>query len=444
MIKKILIANRGEIAARIIRTCKKMNIQTVAVFSEADEFAPYVKMADESYLLGPSRVNESYMNMEKILHIAKDADVCAIHPGYGFLSENSEFAKKCKEENIIFIGPSATIIEKMGNKIAARNLMKQAGVPVIPGTEGAVKTIEEAKEAVKNIGYPLMLKASLGGGGVGLQNVNNEAELEKTFDNNAKRAESLFGDGSMFLEKLLENARHVEVQVLADEYGNAIHLFERECSIQRRNQKVMEEAPAYALSEKTRTLMGEVSVKAIKELGYTNVGTIEFLVDKDEQFYFLEMNTRIQVEHPITEEITSIDLVEQQINIASGKQLNISQSDIIKNGQAIEARIYAEDPNTFFPSPGKITLYEEPVEKYIRIESSVRKDSNVTPFYDPMISKLIVTGESREEAISRLKDALLNYKIEGIKTNIPMLLNVINHEQFKYGNTPTNFVRKYL
>lgn len=444
MIKKILIANRGEIAARIIRTCKKMNIQTVAVFSEADEFAPYVKMADESYLLGPSRVNESYMNMEKILHIAKDADVCAIHPGYGFLSENSEFAKKCKEENIIFIGPSATIIEKMGNKIAARNLMKQAGVPVIPGTEGAVKTIEEAKEAVKNIGYPLMLKASLGGGGVGLQNVNNEAELEKTFDNNAKRAESLFGDGSMFLEKLLENARHVEVQVLADEYGNAIHLFERECSIQRRNQKVMEEAPAYALSEKTRTLMGEVSVKAIKELGYTNVGTIEFLVDKDEQFYFLEMNTRIQVEHPITEEITGIDLVEQQINIASGKQLNISQSDIITNGHAIEARIYAEDPNTFFPSPGKITLYEEPVEKYIRIESSVRKDSNVTPFYDPMISKLIVTGESREEAISRLKDALLNYKIEGIKTNIPMLLNVINHEQFKYGNTPTNFVRKYL
>lgn len=444
MIKKILIANRGEIAARIIRTCKKMNIQTVAVFSEADEFAPYVKMADESYLLGPSRVNESYMNMEKILHIAKDADVCAIHPGYGFLSENSEFAKKCKEENIIFIGPSATIIEKMGNKIAARNLMKQAGVPVIPGTEGAVKTIEEAKEAVKNIGYPLMLKASLGGGGVGLQNVNNEAELEKTFDNNAKRAESLFGDGSMFLEKLLENARHVEVQVLADEYGNAIHLFERECSIQRRNQKVMEEAPAYALSEKTRTLMGEVSVNAIKELGYTNVGTIEFLVDKDEQFYFLEMNTRIQVEHPITEEITGIDLVEQQINIASGKQLNISQSDIITNGHAIEARIYAEDPNTFFPSPGKITLYEEPVEKYIRIESSVRKDSNVTPFYDPMISKLIVTGESREEAISRLKDALLNYKIEGIKTNIPMLLNVINHEQFKYGNTPTNFVRKYL
>ena len=354
------------------------------------------------------------------------------------------FPKNARKQILSNIGPSASIIEKMGDKIAARNLMKQAGVPVIPGTVGAVKTIEEAKEAVKNIGYPLMLKASLGGGGVGLHNVNNEAELEKTFDNNSKRVESLFGDGSMFLEKLLENARHVEVQVLADDYGNAIHLFERECSIQRRNQKFMEEAPAYALSEKTPTLMGEVSVKAIKELGYTNVGTIEFLVDRDEQFYFLEMNTRIQVEHPITEEITGIDLVEQQINIASGKQLNISQSDIITNGHAIEARIYAEDPNTFFPSPGKITLYEEPVEKYIRIESSVRKDSNVTPFYDPMISKLIVTGESREEAISRLKDALLNYKIEGIKTNIPMLLNVIHHEQFKYGNTPTNFVRKYL
>ncbi|MEI3613703.1 acetyl-CoA carboxylase biotin carboxylase subunit [Pseudogracilibacillus sp. SO30301A] len=444
MIKKILIANRGEIAARIIRTCKKMAIATVAIYSEADEFAPYVKMADEGYLIGPPRVNESYMNMEKIIQIAKEADVCAIHPGYGLLSENSEFARKCKEANIIFIGPSANIIEKMGDKITARKLMKPAGVPVIPGTEGAVKTVAEAKEAVKHIGYPVMLKASAGGGGVGLQTVSNEEELEKTFENNSKRAESLFGDGSMFIEKQLENARHIEVQVLADEHGNTVHLFERECSIQRRNQKVIEEAPATILSEKTRNLMGEVSVKAVKELGYTNAGTIEFLVDSEEQFYFLEMNTRIQVEHPITEEITGIDLIEQQINIASGKILDMNQSDIIHNGHAIEARIYAEDPKNFFPSPGKITQYEEPVEKYIRIESSVRNESNVTPFYDPMISKLIVTGESREEAILRLKEALGNYKIEGIKTNIPMLIRVVNHEQFKSGNTPTNFVQNFL
>ncbi len=444
MIKKILIANRGEIAARIIRTCKKIGIETVAIYSEADEFAPYVKIADEGYLIGPPRVNESYMNMEKIIQIAKEADVCAIHPGYGFLSENSDFARKCKEANIIFIGPSAKIIEKMGDKITARKLMKQAGVPVIPGTEGAVKTIAEAKDSVKHIGYPVMLKASAGGGGVGLQTVTNEEELEKTFENNSKRAESLFGDGSMFIEKQLENARHIEVQVLADEHGNAVHLFERECSIQRRNQKVIEEAPATILSEKTRALMGEVSVKAVKELGYSNAGTIEFLVDSEEQFYFLEMNTRIQVEHPITEEITGIDLIEQQINIASGKTLTITQSDIVHNGHAIEARIYAEDPQNFFPSPGKITQYEEPVGKYIRIESSVRSDSNVTPFYDPMISKLIVTGESREEAILRLKEALGNYKIEGIKTNIPMLIRVVNHEQFKSGNTPTNFVQKFL
>lgn len=444
MIKKLLIANRGEIAARIIRTCKKMAIKTVAIYSEADEFSPYVKMADESYLIGPPHVNESYMNMEKIIQIAKDADVCAIHPGYGFLSENCEFAKKCKEANIIFIGPSANIIEKMGDKITARKLMKQAGVPVIPGTEGAVKTITKAKEAVKQIGYPVMLKASAGGGGVGLQIVANEEELEKTFENNSKRAESLFGDGSMFIEKKLENARHIEVQVLADEHGNIVHLFERECSIQRRNQKVIEEAPATIISEKTRKLMGEISVKAVKELGYTNAGTIEFLVDSEEQFYFLEMNTRIQVEHPVTEEITGIDIIEQQINIANGKILDIIQSDIINNGHAIEARIYAEDPKNFFPSPGKITRYVEPVGENIRIESSVSNDINVTPFYDPMISKLIVTGNSREQAILCLKEALENYKIEGIKTNIPMLIRVVNHEQFKSGNTPTNFVQKFL
>ncbi|MEI3604799.1 acetyl-CoA carboxylase biotin carboxylase subunit [Pseudogracilibacillus sp. SE30717A] len=444
MINKILIANRGEIASRIIRTCKKMNINTVAVFSEADEYAPYVKLSDENYLLGASQVNESYLNIDKIIQIAKKANVCAIHPGYGFMSENSQFAAKCKQEDIIFIGPDTDILSKMGDKIIARKLMSKFGVPVIPGMDEAVADVESAIEAANQIGFPVMLKASAGGGGVGMQVVNNESELETAFENNSKRAATFFGDGSMFIEKLLENARHVEVQVLADEFGNAIHLFDRECSIQRRNQKVIEEAPAIFLSEQVREEMGEVSVNAVKQLGYTNAGTIEYLVDEQENFYFLEMNTRIQVEHPITEEITGIDLVEQQINIASGKKLDVTQSEIKKTGHSIEARIYAEDPKTFFPSPGKIVVYEEPVNDYIRIESSVKKDSNVTPFYDPMISKLIVYGRSREEAISRLKEALLNYRIEGIKTNIPMLLEVINHEQFIVGNTPTSFVKQYF
>ena len=444
MIKKILIANRGEIAARIIRTCKKMNIQTVAVFSEADEHAPYVKLADESYLLGPSQVKDSYLNVDKIIDIAKKSNVCAIHPGYGFMSENSQFATKCKQENIIFIGPNADLLKKMGDKITARNLMKQYGVPIIPGTDKAVSTVDMAIEAAKKIGYPVMLKASAGGGGVGLEIVGNESELKSAFENNANRAAAFFGDGSMFIEKMVTNARHIEIQILADNYGNAIHLFERECSIQRRNQKVIEEAPAIFLAEQVREKMGEVSVNAIKQLGYTNAGTIEYLVDEQDNFYFLEMNTRIQVEHPITEEITGIDLVEQQIYIANGNKLDLNQDMIKKEGHAIEVRIYAEDPNTFFPSPGKIAVYKEPENHYVRIETSVQKDSEVTPFYDPMISKLIVTGNSREEVISRLKEALLNYRIEGIKTNIPMLLKVIQHEQFMLGNTPTNFVKLYL
>ncbi len=444
MIKKILIANRGEIAARIIRTCKKMNIQTVAVFSEADEHAPYVKLADESHLLGPSQVKDSYLNVDKIIDIAKKSNVCAIHPGYGFMSENSQFATKCKQENIIFIGPNADLLKKMGDKITARNLMKQYGVPIIPGTDKAVSTVDMAIEAAKKIGYPVMLKASAGGGGVGLEIVGNESELKSAFENNANRAAAFFGDGSMFIEKMVTNARHIEIQILADNYGNAIHLFERECSIQRRNQKVIEEAPAIFLAEQVREKMGEVSVNAVKQLGYTNAGTIEYLVDEQDNFYFLEMNTRIQVEHPITEEITGIDLVEQQIHIANGNKLDLNQDTIKKESHAIEVRIYAEDPNTFFPSPGKIAVYEEPKNHYVRIETSVQKDSEVTPFYDPMISKLIVTGNSREEVISRLKEALLNYRIEGIKTNIPMLLKVIQHEQFMLGNTLTNFVKLYL
>lgn len=443
MIQKLLVANRGEIASRIIRTCKKMNIETVAVFSEADRDAKFVEEADESYLLGPAQAQKSYLNIDKIIEIAKKAKVDAIHPGYGFMSENHMFASRCKDEDIIFIGPEPEVLQKMGDKITARKMMKEAGVPVIEGTEEAVD-LEAAISVAKKIGYPIMLKAASGGGGIGLQVVHDEEQLKQTFESNAKRAQSFFGDGAMFIEKLIPRARHIEIQVLADHDGNVVHLFERECSIQRRNQKVIEEAPSSFLSDKTRQVMGKMALQAVKRIGYTNAGTIEFLVDEDENFYFLEMNTRIQVEHPITEEITGIDLVEAQIEIAQGKQLTYLENDIKMEGHAIEARIYAEDPNNFYPSPGTITTYEEPNNANLRIESSVRTGSEVTPFYDPMIAKLIATGNTRNEAIVSLKEGLLQYKIDGIKTNIPMLLKVLEHEQFKAGKITTNFVNENI
>lgn len=442
MIKKILIANRGEIAARIIRTCKKMQIATVAVYSEADKDAPYIHMADESYLLGPPPVKDSYLHVDKILDIATTTQADAIHPGYGFMSENSTFAKKCEEKEIIFIGPTAKILEQMGDKITARNVMQDAGLPIIPGTTEVIVNTDEAIKKAKEIGYPIMLKASLGGGGIGMQIVQDEAELMKVFMNHSKRAETFFGDGSMFIERVLENARHIEIQLLADTYGNVIHLFERDCSIQRRNQKVVEEAPAIFVSEKTRLKMGELAVRAAREIGYTNAGTIEFLVDEQENFYFLEMNTRIQVEHPITEEITGIDIIEEQIRIASGKPLTYKQEEIQKQGHAIEARIYAEDPETFFPSPGTITHYEEPSGDHIRLEAAVKNNSQVTPFYDPMIAKLIVYGKTRNEAIRRMQQALEAYKVEGIKTNIPLLIHIMNNATFNTGNISTHFINE--
>ena len=443
MIQKVLIANRGEIAARIIRSCQNMGIRTVAVYSDADQNAPYVKMADEGYLIGPPRVNESYLNVDKIVAAAKDSGADAIHPGYGFLSENEDFVKRCQDEGLIFIGPSSDVIKQMGSKIAARKAMQQAGVPVVPGTDGGVASLEEAMETAKSIGYPVMLKASAGGGGIGMQIVASEEELKKAFENNSKRALTFFGDGSMFIEKKLENARHIEIQILADQHGNVIHLFERECSIQRRNQKVIEEAPSAFISEKTRKQMGEAAINAAIALRYSNAGTIEFLVDENENFYFLEMNTRIQVEHPVTEEITGLDIVEQQLKIAQGERLHFTQEDIKINGHAMEARIYAEDPVTFFPSPGQITKFDIPTGKAVRNELAVTEKSDVTPFYDPMIGKLIVRGETRQESISLLKQALAQYKIEGIKTNIPMLLKVVDLEQFKMGNTTTDFVQKH-
>lgn len=443
MINKILIANRGEIAARVIRTCKQLGIKTVAVYSEADQKAPFVSLADESFLLGPPRVQESYLNIEKIISIAKESCADAIHPGYGFLSENGAFAERCKEAGIRFIGPSAQVMEKMGSKIAARKVMQEAGVPVVPGTDGAVESSDEAIEIAREIGYPVMLKASAGGGGIGMQVVRSDEELVKAFESNSKRAKTFFGDGAMFMEKKLDHARHIEIQLLADGYGNAIHLFERECSIQRRNQKVIEEAPSPFLSEQTRKQMGDAAVKAAKALGYTSAGTIEFLVDEEENFYFLEMNTRIQVEHPVTEEITGLDIVEQQILIADGKELLISQSDVKMDGHAIEVRIYAEDPETFFPSPGHISAFQIPAGEHIRNEVAVTEDYDVTPFYDPMIGKLIVKDIDRKKAITSLKEALLTYQVEGIKTNIPMLVKVVDHDQFQNGNTTTAFVENY-
>ncbi|QPA32665.1 acetyl-CoA carboxylase biotin carboxylase subunit [Thermaerobacillus caldiproteolyticus] len=444
MFSKMLIANRGEIAVRIIRTCKRLGIQTVAVYSEADADSLHVKWADEAYLIGKPRVSESYLNIEKIIEVAKKTKVEAIHPGYGLLSENPTFARRCEEEGIVFIGPSADVIAKMGSKIESRKTMAEAGVPIVPGISFPLNDADEAVKTAETIGYPIMLKASAGGGGIGMQIVKSEGELRKAFEGNQKRAASFFGDGAMYLEKYIENPRHIEIQLLADQHGHCIYLWERECSIQRRHQKVVEEAPSPFLDEQTRRKMGETAIRAAKHIGYTNAGTIEFLVDEQKNFYFLEMNTRLQVEHPVTEEITGLDLVEEQLRIAAGERLRYTQDEIQQDGHAIEVRIYAEDPKTFFPSPGKITLFQAPEGENIRNETAVTSGMTVTPFYDPMIAKLITKGQTRQEAMTRMLQALEHYQIEGIKTNIPMLKEVVSHPAFQAGQTTTNFVELHL
>lgn len=444
MFKKILIANRGEIAVRIIKTCQMLGIQTVAIYSDADVDAPYVKMADESFSLGNPHVKESYLHVDKILDVAKKSGAEAIHPGYGFLSENSQFALRCEEKGLVFIGPSPSVISSMGSKIQSRRVMKEAGVPIVPGIAHPLLDEEDALQVAEEIGYPVMLKASAGGGGIGMQIVQNAQELKKAFAGNRQRAENFFGDNAMYMERHIEHPRHIEIQILADQFGRVIHLWERECSIQRRHQKVIEEAPSPFLDDKTRILMGEAAIRAAKAIGYTNAGTVEFLVDEDKNFYFLEMNTRLQVEHPITEEITGLDLVAEQLKIAAGYSLTYSQSDINPIGHAIETRIYAEDPNTFFPSPGKIMRLTLPEGEGIRNDVGVHGQSIVSPFYDPMIAKLIVKGKNRQEAMERLSHALSNYEIEGIKTNIPLLLQIINNPFFYEGNTTTNFIEEHL
>ncbi|MFC0524973.1 acetyl-CoA carboxylase biotin carboxylase subunit [Pontibacillus salicampi] len=443
MFQKVMIANRGEIASRIIRTCKKLNIPTVAVYSEPDADKPFVQEADESYPLGGSRVNESYLNVEKVLEIAETAGVDAIHPGYGLLSENGNFANQIEDKGITFIGPSPKVMAMMGSKVEARATMEKAGVPVIPGTASAVSSKEEAIQFAEEIGYPIMLKASAGGGGIGMQVVASDEELAKAFESNSKRAEMFFGDGTMFLEKKIVEPHHVEIQVLADKVGNTIHLFERECSIQRRHQKVIEEAPSPFITEDTRQRMGEAAVTAAKAIGYENAGTIEFLVDKDQYFYFLEMNTRLQVEHPITEEITGVDIVEEQLRIAAGEALRYQQEDLYIQGHALEVRVYAEDPKTFYPAPGQITGLTLPEQQYIRHELAVDGESFVSPFYDPMIAKCITHGPTRKQAISQMVEALSVYKVEGIKTNLPMLIQILQHQQFQNGDTNTSFVDMY-
>lgn len=443
MFSKILIANRGEIALRVIRTCRKLGIKTVAVFSEADANSLFVRAADESFCIGKPPVKESYLNIDEIIRAAKRSGAEAIHPGYGLLSENPLFARKCIEEGIVFIGPSEEIMASMGSKIEARKTMKAAGLPIIEGINTSLESEKDALIAAEEIGFPLMLKASAGGGGIGMQLVHSEEELLKAFVGNKQRAESFFGDGTLFLEKYIAGARHIEVQILADKHGNVVPLWERECSIQRRNQKVVEEAPSPFINEETRVKMLDAAVKAAQYIAYYNAGTIEFLVDQEQNFYFLEMNTRLQVEHPVTEEITGIDLVEEQLKVALGERLSFTRKDIVRTGHAIEVRIYAEDPKTFFPSPGNITGFQLPQGDGVRNECAVEAGSKVTPFYDPMIGKLITWGETRKEACSRMKEALENYKIEGIKTNIPMLIHTVSHEEFLSGNTTTQFVNDY-
>lgn len=443
MFSKLLIANRGEIASRIIRTCKKMGITAVAVYSAADQEAPFVKQADEAYFLGGSKPQESYNHIEKIVTIAKLAHCEAIHPGYGFLSENALFAKRCAAEGVVFIGPPAACIELMGRKIEARQMMEAAGLPVVPGISFPLQNVEEAVIQAKKIGYPIMLKASAGGGGIGMGAIRDEKELVEAFDGHQNRARLFFNNSEMFMEKLLHNPRHIEIQVLADSYGNVVHLWDRECSIQRRNQKIIEEAPSTFLTDEQRRAMGAAAVEATKAIGYVNAGTLEFMVDEQGHYYFLEMNTRIQVEHPITEEITKLDIVEQQIRISAGEKLCFSQEEVPLIGHAIEARIYAEDPVSFFPSPGMITVWNIPEGDNIRHDVGVEELSKISPFYDGMLAKLIVTGVNRESCMELMRGVLDLYKVGGIKTNITMLQQIIAHEQFRKGNTTTSFVEKY-
>ncbi len=446
MISKLLIANRGEIAVRIIRAARELGIIPVVVYSEADKDSLPVKIADQSICIGPPPATESYLYYQNILSAAITVSADAIHPGYGFLAENPAFAEACRALNIKFVGPNPLAIRKLGDKATAKKIVKEAGVPVVPGSDGVIKTYEEAIEIAKDIGFPIIIKASAGGGGRGMRIVYREEDLENAFNFAATEAQQAFGDSSVYIEKYIANPKHIEIQILADKHGNVVHLFERDCSVQRRHQKLIEEAPSFVLDEETRQKMGEAAVKAAKAANYDSAGTVEFLYNLEtKEFYFIEMNTRIQVEHPITEEITGIDLIKQQIKIAEGEPLEIKQEDIKKYGHCIECRINAEDPsNNFTPTPGKITQFIVPGGPGVRIDSGVYPGYTIPPYYDSMVAKLIVWGKNRKEAISRMKRALREFIVEGIKTTIPFHQEVFKNSTFLSGQYTTHFVDKFF
>ena len=444
MFHKILIANRGEIALRIIRACKELGIKTVAVHSDVDSQSLHVKLADESICIGPAPSIKSYLNMRAIISAAEVTDADAIHPGYGFLSENAEFAEICGNCGLTFIGPTPENMRLMGDKISARQTVTAAGVPILPGTKEGVKTAEEAKKVAAKIGYPVIIKATAGGGGRGMKVVHSPASLPNAFAAARSEAQAGFGNPEVYIEKFCERPRHVEIQIMADKHGNVIHLGERDCSIQRRHQKLIEEAPCPVLSPELRQRMGDCAVAAAKSVGYTSVGTMEFLLDQDNNFYFMEMNTRVQVEHPVTEMITGIDIIKEQIRSAAGLPLRFKQSDIKINGHAIECRINAEHPFKFTPSPGKINGYHTPGGLGVRVDSAVYDQYTVLPHYDSMIAKLIVHAETREEAINRMARALDEYIIEGIKTTIAFHKKIMDNKDFKEGNVDTGFLERLV
>ena len=442
--KKILVANRGEIAVRVMKTAKKMGIRTVAVYSTVDRNAPHVQFANEAVCIGEAPSNQSYLRGDKIIEVAKERNVDGIHPGYGFLSENADFAEAVESSGITFIGPKSKAIRIMGSKLAAKEAVKAYDIPMVPGIDEAISDVEKAREIANEVGYPILIKASAGGGGKGMRIVEKEADLESGMKRAISEATSAFGDGSVFVEKYVKSPRHIEVQVMADTHGNVLHFFERECSVQRRHQKVVEEAPSSILTPELREEMGIAATKVAKACDYIGAGTVEFLMDADHNFYFLEMNTRLQVEHPVTELITGMDLVELQIKVARGEALPIKQEDLKINGHAVELRVYAEDPlNDFLPSVGNLETYQLPVGKGIRVDNGFEEGMDIPIYYDPMLSKLITYGKTREEAIELMLEAIANYKVKGVQTTLPFGSFVFAHEAFRSGNFDTHFVKNY-
>ena len=445
MFDKILVANRGEIAVRIIRACREMGIKTVAVYSEADRDALHTMLADEAICIGPAASSQSYLNMERILSACVVTQADAIHPGFGFLSENARFAELCEKCSIAFIGPSAEIINRMGNKSEARKTMMEAGIPVVPGTKEPVFTAERGLELAESIGFPVMIKASSGGGGKGMRVSRSREDFTENFQNAQLESVKGFSDDTMYIEEYIEQPRHIEFQIMADKYGNVVHLGERDCSIQRRHQKVLEESPCQVISDELRKKMGQTAVMAAKAVNYENAGTIEFLLDKDKNFYFMEMNTRIQVEHPVTEMVTGLDLIKEQIRVAAGEPLSVKQEDITISGHALECRINAENPSrNFMPCPGKITNIHLPGGNGVRLDTHIYSDYIVPPNYDSMLLKLIVHGKDRQEAIAKMRSALGELIIEGIETNVDFQYEIINHPAFQSGETDTGFIPQYF